>query len=112
MLRDRVRTMAAITAVVASIHHGYWDVLSLPALARDVGRSPGWVSRQFRSVMGMTFRSYVVQVRLDRAKVLLRTRTTVSITEIAQTVGFGDLPRFNKLFKRAMGVTPSAYRRF
>ena len=33
-----------------------------------------------------------------------------SITEVAQAVGFGDLPRFDKLFRRYTGMTPSAYR--
>jgi AraC-like DNA-binding protein len=32
------------------------------------------------------------------------------MTEVAQMVGFGDLPRLDKLFKRYTGVTPSAYR--
>jgi AraC-like DNA-binding protein len=33
-----------------------------------------------------------------------------SVTEVAHTVGFNDLARFDKLFKRHTGLTPSAYR--
>jgi two-component system, response regulator YesN len=36
----------------------------------------------------------------------------ISITEVAQNVGFGDLPHFDKVFKRYAGTTPSAYRSF
>jgi two-component system response regulator YesN len=57
----------------------------------------------------MTFRDYVLRVRIERAKVLLADRH-VSISEVAQNVGFGDLPHFDKVFKRYAGITPSAYR--
>jgi AraC-like DNA-binding protein len=59
--------------------------------------------------MGISFRAYLLRVRLERAKHLLAHRRA-SITEVAQAVGFGDLPRFDKLFKRDTGVTPSTYR--
>jgi AraC-like DNA-binding protein len=59
--------------------------------------------------MGVTFRAYLLRLRLEKAKALLATGG-FSITEVAQMVGFGDLPRFDKLFKRYAGVTPSAYR--
>jgi AraC-like DNA-binding protein len=60
-------------------------------------------------VVGVTFRDYLLKVRLERAKVLLAAGH-LSITEVAQDVGFGDLPRFDKMFKRYTGFTPSAYR--
>jgi YesN/AraC family two-component response regulator len=87
----------------------YWDNLSLAGLARELGMSKYHLSRRFKEAMGMTFRSYLLRTRLERAKVLL-SRDQGSITEVAQTVGFGDLPRFDKLFKRYTGLTPSAYR--
>jgi two-component system response regulator YesN len=59
--------------------------------------------------VGVTFRSYVLRARLERAKVLLSDEH-VSITEVALMTGFGDLARFDKLFKRHTGLTPSAYR--
>jgi two-component system response regulator YesN len=103
-----LRATGPIQAVARLIHERYWDTLTLSGLAREVGRSMAWLSRRFRAVMGVTFRSYLTWVRLERAKVLLA--GPASITEIAQNVGFSDLPRFDKLFKRAMGCTPSAYR--
>jgi len=87
----------------------YWDNLSLAGLARELGMSKYHLSRRFKGAMGVTFRSYLLRTRLERAKVLLA-RDQGAITEVAQTVGFGDLPRFDKLFKRYTGLTPSAYR--
>jgi two-component system, response regulator YesN len=91
------------------IQQRYWDQLSLSELARQVGMSKHRLSRRFREVLGVTFRDYLLKVRLERAKVLLEAGH-LSITEVAQDVGFGDLPRFDKMFKRYTGFTPSAYR--
>ena len=91
------------------IQQRYWDRLSLSDLAHEVGMSKYRFSRRFREVMGIGFRDYVISVRLARAKDLLST-TPASITEVALLVGFGDLPRFDKLFKRYTGLTPHAYR--
>ena len=98
-----------IQKTVALIHHHYWGHLTLPVLAHKVGMSERRLSRRFREVMGMTLRGYLVQVRLEKAQALLTARQD-SITEIAMAVGFGDLPRFDKMFKRYTGYTPSAYR--
>src|SRR5262245_9750034 len=67
----------------------------------------GHVRQEFRLVL--TFRDYLLKVRLERAKVLLASGH-VSITEVAHDVGFSDLARFDKVFKRYTGFTPSAYR--
>ena len=92
------------------IQECYWDHLSLSALARHVGMSKYCLSRRFHESLGVTFRDYLLRVRLERAKSLL-VNGHDSITEVAQMVGFGDLPRFDKLFKRYTGLTPSVYRR-
>ena len=85
------------------------DDLSLADLARELGVSKYHLSYRFKKAVGVTFRSYVLRARIERAKGLLQDKH-VSVTEVAFTVGFNDLARFDKLFKRHMGLTPSAYR--
>jgi AraC-like DNA-binding protein len=99
----------AIQRAIGVIQQRYWDRLSLSALARQVGMSKHRLSHRFRDVLGITFREYLLKVRLERAKALLAAGH-VSITEVAHDVGFGDLARFDKVFKRYTGFTPSAYR--
>ncbi|MGH7484431.1 MAG: helix-turn-helix domain-containing protein, partial [bacterium] len=98
-----------IQRAMGLIQQRYWDHLSLSELAHQVGMSKYRLSHRFREVLGVTFRDYLLRVRLERAKVLLADGY-VSVTEVAQIVGFGDLPRFDKVFKRYTGVTPSSYR--
>jgi len=96
-----------IRKAITLIHERYWDHLSLGHLAREEGMSKYHLSR-FKAVMGVTFRQHLLRFRLERAKMLLSS-TSLSITEIAQEVGFSDLPRFDKLFKRYTGIAPSVY---
>jgi two-component system response regulator YesN len=98
-----------ILRAVGVIQERYWDQLTLPALARQVGMSKYRLSRRFRESLGVTLRDYLLKVRLERAKVLLANRH-ISITEVAHSVGFGDLARFDKVFKRYTNLTPSTYR--
>lgn len=99
----------AIQKVAMLIQQRYWDHLTLPNLAREVGVSKHRLSRRFREVMGITLRGYLLRVRLEKAKLALAS-SSASVTEVALAVGYGDLPRFDKLFKRYTGVTPRAYR--
>lgn len=108
-IRSKAPFCIPVEKAMALIQRRYWDHVSLSGVARQVGMSKHRLSHRFREVLGVTFRDFLMQVRLERAKALL-TDGHAPITEIAQIVGFGDLPRFDKLFKRDTGLTPSAYR--
>ncbi len=110
MLRGlRAPLCTPIQRAMGMIQQRYWDKFSLEMLARQVGLSKYRLSHRFREVLGITFRDYLLNVRLERAKALLAA-DDVSISEVAQMVGFGDLPRLDKVFKRYTGFSPSAYR--
>ncbi len=66
-------------------------------------------SRTFKREQGMTFRDYLVRLRVDAAADILHT-TSRSVLEIACSVGVNDPSQFSRLFRRHMGTTPSAYR--
>ncbi len=79
------------------------------SLAREVGLSEGHLRRQFRAAYRKTPRRYLTEVRILRASELLRT-TSRGIEEIAHSVGYSSVAVFNRIFKRAFGVTPSKAR--
>lgn len=105
----RVPPCTPIQRAMGLIQERYWDEISLSSLARLVGMSKYHLSHRFREESGITFRDYVLKVRVERAKALLAAND-VSISEVAQMVGFSDLPRLDKVFKRHTGLSPSAYR--
>lgn len=67
-------------------------------------------SRLFKEVTGVTYRSYVNRLRIERAGKLLDD-DALSITEVGLASGYSDLTHFERIFKRIVGVTPSQYRR-
>jgi AraC-like DNA-binding protein len=69
--------------------------------------SPFRFSRAFREAFGVTFREYVMRMRLTEAARLLE-NPQVPVTQVACAVGFNDMSHFSRLFKREFGTTPSA----
>lgn len=85
------------------------ETWNLEDTAAEVGLSPFHFLRMFRAVLGVTPHQYLVRARLRRAARLLATE--VPITDVAFTVGFGDLSNFVRTFHRAAGVSPRAFRK-
>jgi len=63
--------------------------------------------RLFKKIYGKTPHQYLTFVRIEKAIQLLRTGRPVS--EVCYAVGFKSLSSFGSLFKRIVGVTPSAF---
>ena len=78
-------------------------------LAERLGVSASTLARRFKSATGMTIAAYTAQQRAERAARLLVT-TTESVRDIALFVGYDDANYFVKVFRKAHGVTPTAYR--
>jgi AraC-like DNA-binding protein len=81
--------------------------VSLTTLARMAGLSPFHLCRVFRRDVGMTPHVYQTQVRVRRAKELLREEMPVALA--AAEVGFYDQAHLTRHFKRIVGVTPGEY---
>ena len=65
----------------------------------------------FSQEMGVTFTEYLTELRMNRAKELLRTTQTVERCVIAYAVGYNDPHYFSYLFKKHTGMTPRDFRR-
>ena len=73
-------------------------------------RSPAHFSRSFKQAFGEPPHAYVVRMRLQKACHLMMT-TSASLSEIALTVGFSDQAHLCRLFRQALGQSPSSWRR-
>ena len=90
-------------------HYGDRD-LSIKVISEYVGLSPTYLSSLFKKETGTTVGQFLLDVRMDRAKQLMKDPQR-KLYEIAQLVGYEDEGYFTRVFKRACGVTPSEYRR-
>jgi AraC-like DNA-binding protein/ActR/RegA family two-component response regulator len=99
-------TLAPAVSYVAS---NYQEKLRMATAARLCELSPFQFSRSFKKENGLTFRDFVIRVRIERAAELMK-HSAASVTEAAFDVGFNDLSYFARMFRRQLGVTPSHYR--
>lgn len=79
-------------------------------MAEMVSLSPGYFSNLFRVEIGMSFSDYLIQIRIDNAKRLLR-RFDLSVEEVSKECGFNSLAHFSRTFKDRCGMPPLKYRK-
>lgn len=84
--------------------------LSMKDLSNEFGFVPSYLSMLFREAEGKSPTEYLMQLRIDKAKKLLKYDSISTIQDVAQEVGFQDPLYFSKVFKKATGVTPSKFR--
>jgi AraC-like DNA-binding protein len=84
--------------------------IGLARVARECGLSVGYFARAFRKSLGVSPHRWLMQRRLEAAKVMLRGRD-VSLAEVALACGFADQSHFTRAFTGAIGASPGAWRR-
>ncbi len=91
------------------INQHFMEDITLEEVAGVFFLSPCYLSRIFKQAHGMTFIDYLTRVRLDNAKILLKS-TQDPINSIAKRVGYNDPKYFSTVFKKNEGCSPSEYR--
>lgn len=81
--------------------------LSLAELAGYAGVSPSYLGGIFKKVTGRSTIDYLIEIRINKAKTLLKDGCSVS--ETSKLVGFNDIYYFSRAFKKYSGVCPSKY---
>lgn len=84
--------------------------ITLDDVSSAVGLSPSHFAHEFKKEVGVSFITYVNNVKLTRAASML-TATANSVVEIAYDLGYSDQSYFIKQFKSKYKMTPLAYRR-
>jgi len=98
-----------IRRVTNVLDQQYRDPPSLEQLADDVGLSASRLAHLFREEVGRSIQSYILERRLIMAAMLI-VQTHERISQIAYSVGFGDVSNFNHSFKRRFAMSPRQYR--
>lgn len=92
------------------IQENYGRNITLEDVCGTVGFSSAYFSALFKKETGMGFSKYLTEVRIDRAKELLRD-TDLPVTEVCQAVGYSDRKHFTQTFHKMTGVNPAEFRR-
>ena len=82
---------------------------SLSYFANKYGYSCSYLGKLFSKTMGIDFSDYIINARINKSKILLRT-SNYSINEIAEKLGYYDTSFFIKQFTKITNMTPGKYR--
>ena len=103
-------TLPLIREAIAFIDANYSRQISLQEVARKVGVTPEYLSRQFKSEFKIGFKEYITQRRIEEAKQLLLRFPELPINELSQKAGFASPQNFISVFKNQTQYTPHRYR--
>jgi len=100
-----------VRQAVVYILQNYVQPLTLEEVARKVHLSPAYFSSLFSQEQKQTFSNFLITIRLEKAKELLKQNPSVSIAEISQQIGYKDANYFSRVFKKMTGIPPGLYRK-
>jgi transcriptional regulator GlxA family with amidase domain len=86
------------------------EPLTVERMAHHAGYSPRTFARRFRAETGTTPLQWLIALRVAEARWLLE-RTALPVDEVATSAGFGTAVALRQHFARALGTSPTAYRR-
>ena len=99
----------AVCKAVAYIQGHYQENLSLKDVAEHVYLNLWYFSDLFKREVGKSFTDYVTELRINRAKELLKDKKK-KLYQISYEIGINEPAYFSQLFKRVTGVSPKEYR--
>ncbi|MFV0504285.1 MAG: AraC family transcriptional regulator [Lachnospirales bacterium] len=105
-LKDK--STSIISSVLSHINEYYYEELSLELLSNKFFISKYYLSHEFKRLVGTSVYRYIIQKRLQIAKVLLE---ELQPTDVYKKCGFGDYANFYRGFKSQYGISPKDYKK-
>lgn len=107
---SREKNIFKMQNILNHIEKHYTEKLLLSDISKLENLSLHYLSHLFKKTLGISFQSYMKQLRFEKALNLL-TETDSSILDICIASGFSDIKYLNQLFDEYFGCTPGQYRR-
>ena len=104
----RSTTPAELMPALAFIENNFREKVTSAQVAKACSMDSFKFSRVFKAAFGITFKEYLMRVRIKEACRLME-KPDISITEVAYLCGFSDASYFSRVFKRFAGVCPSEF---
>ncbi|MNZ71369.1 HTH-type transcriptional regulator YesS [compost metagenome] len=84
------------------------EEISRESIADYVGLNPAYLSRLFKKETGQNLIDFLISVKMNRARELLDT-TDMTVSSVAQQVGYSNFSHFTKMFRKQFDVNPQEY---
>jgi len=92
------------------MHQNFNTDINMHQVSKKFELSQRSLNRRFKQATGLSPLQYLQEIRLEKAKELLKT-TNLAIAEVAYNAGYPDSAYFSALFKRVVSRSPGEYRR-
>lgn len=102
---------SVVSTIMEYVRSHVDNQLTLNSVAEEFGLSAGHISRLFKDKTGTNFSDFLIEVKFEAAANRLVCDPGVKIADLAEELGYANLPYFTKLFKERYGVTPTQYRK-
>ena len=107
--RDMRRSHDATAACIRYMEANYSSRITLDELAEHVHLHPNYLCAVFKRNSGQSIFQYLNTLRIHKARMILN--KGMSISQVAEHVGFADMDHFSRTFKQITGISPSAYKK-
>lgn len=103
-------TNSTLQKILLYINRHFSEDISLCQISENFGISYSYITKLFRTYIGMGTVDYINNLRLTYAcEKLISSNNTIG--EISNSVGFSNQYYFNRLFRRKYGITPNEFRK-
>ena len=102
------KSYSKVQELLEFLNTSFTEKITSTEIEKLTGCNFDYINRVFKKLTHKTIFSYLNTVRINHAKELIST-TNMKVSEVGGAVGFSDLYYFSKVFKKAVGVPPSAY---
>lgn len=103
------RIHPAVAAMAEYLHAHYAQSLSLGEMSAKLGYTPQYLSCLFHRETGISLSGFLQRLRVEKSCTMLA-QSRMSVSAIAQEVGYSDLKHFNSVFRKHMGISPREFR--
>jgi AraC-like DNA-binding protein len=100
----------AVERALNYMHLNYFHRIDLEVLSKVAGMSVSRLTKVFRALEGTTPIDYLIEYRLKRATQMMEDGR-LTLTQIAESVGFNSIHHFSSCYKKRLGVSPSGHQR-
>ena len=92
------------------INKNYAARINTQTLSQRFGFVPSYISKLFKQYKGISPSKHLTNIRIEKAKELIRSGMDINIENIASAIGFSDPSYFSRLFRKMTGMLPTEYR--
>ena len=82
-------------------------ITDIPSIAKEMHINEVTLRRRLAKTVSETPQTYILRVRMNKAKILLQNYRDITVAEVADKCGYSQVPNFTRAFTRYYGVTPS-----